>query len=79
MQMKGKIPCFARSRLFLVCFTVYSDSRIYTHHFDVDGVHHYDENGLRNLSQEPVEIRKIHEEMIAFVKKWLEDWPTRKQ
>ena len=38
------------------------------------GVHHYDEYGLRDLSAEPPEIEKIHLEMIAFVRAWLEEW-----
>ncbi|KAF7298731.1 hypothetical protein MIND_00820600 [Mycena indigotica] len=38
------------------------------------GVHHYDEWGLLDLMQEPEEIRKIHEEMIFFVREWLKDW-----
>ncbi|KAL5501476.1 MGSCP1 [Sanghuangporus vaninii] len=39
-----------------------------------DGVHHYDENGLRNMDNEPFEILNIHKEEIAFVTTWLEDW-----
>ena len=39
----------------------------------IDGVHHYDEYGLRNIRDEPKEILKIHEEMIGFVRAWLED------
>jgi len=38
------------------------------------GVHHYDEYGWKNILQEPAEIRKIHLEMIEFVRSWLEDW-----
>ncbi|KAF7314636.1 hypothetical protein MKEN_00937300 [Mycena kentingensis (nom. inval.)] len=38
------------------------------------GVHHWDEWGLLNLDEEPYEVRKIHEEMIHFVKEWLKDW-----
>lgn len=38
------------------------------------GVHHWDENGLANLEDEPLEIQKIHNEMIEFVKSWLGDW-----
>ena len=38
------------------------------------GVHHWDENGLRDSEREPKEIRQIHEEMIEFVKVWLKDW-----
>ncbi|TDL22164.1 peptidase S28 [Rickenella mellea] len=38
-----------------------------------NGVHHYDEYGLRKLRDEPLEIQKIHEEMIYFVKEWLKD------
>ncbi|KAJ4482389.1 serine carboxypeptidase S28-domain-containing protein [Lentinula aciculospora] len=44
-----------------------------------NGVHHYDEYGLKNLEDEPPEIRNIHEEMIAFVREWLKDWKTDKQ
>ena len=39
-----------------------------------DGVHHYDEYGLRNIEDEPPEILQIHKEMIHFVKEWLKDW-----
>jgi len=38
------------------------------------GVHHYDEYGWKNILEEPAEIRKIHLEMIEFVRSWLEDW-----
>lgn len=40
----------------------------------IDGVHHYDEFGLRDIADEPPEIRKIHGEMILFVTEWLMDW-----
>ncbi|KZP31567.1 peptidase S28 [Athelia psychrophila] len=39
-----------------------------------NGVHHYDEFGLRNTADEPEEIKKIHGEMIVFVKDWLKQW-----
>ncbi|KAF8157984.1 peptidase S28 [Crassisporium funariophilum] len=39
-----------------------------------NGVHHYDEYGLKNLLEEPPEIRKVHAEMITFVVAWLKDW-----
>ncbi|KAG2370312.1 serine carboxypeptidase S28-domain-containing protein [Suillus spraguei] len=39
-----------------------------------NAVHHYDEYGLKNISDEPEEIRKIHVEMIAFVMEWLKDF-----
>ena len=42
--------------------------------FFVDGVHHYDEYGLKDMDAEPFEILNIHKEMIAFVKAWLEEW-----
>jgi hypothetical protein len=38
------------------------------------GVHHWDENGLRDSEREPKEIRQIHNEMIEFVKVWLKGW-----
>jgi hypothetical protein len=40
----------------------------------VDAVHHWDENGLHNLLNEPPHIRKVHGEMIQFVIEWLKDW-----
>jgi hypothetical protein len=42
--------------------------------FSLDGVHHWDENGLRDGEREPEEIRQIHNEMIEFVKVWLKGW-----
>ncbi|KAJ3882525.1 serine carboxypeptidase S28-domain-containing protein [Lentinula edodes] len=44
-----------------------------------NGVHHYDEYGLQNPDDEPPEIRKIHEEMVAFVQHWLRDWKADSQ
>ena len=38
------------------------------------GVHHWDENGLKDSGREPKEIRQIHDEMVDFVKVWLKDW-----
>ncbi|KAI0365716.1 peptidase S28 [Pilatotrama ljubarskyi] len=43
-----------------------------------NAVHHYDEYGRRNMSEEPPEIQLIHEEMIGFVVAWLEDWEAPK-
>ena len=40
----------------------------------IDGVHHYDENGLRDIAAEPPQIQKIHHEMIDFVVEWLKDF-----
>ncbi|KAG6868264.1 hypothetical protein C0993_005755 [Termitomyces sp. T159_Od127] len=37
-------------------------------------VHHWDEWGLLNSSDEPPEIQKIHEEEIGFVTAWLKDF-----
>ncbi|KAK7040414.1 putative serine protease EDA2, partial [Favolaschia claudopus] len=36
-----------------------------------NAVHHYDENGLADHSQEPQEIQAIHQQEIEFVKGWL--------
>lgn len=38
------------------------------------GVHHYDENGLADHSQEPEEIRAVHKFEIEFVQAWLKDF-----
>ena len=35
------------------------------------GVHHYDENGLKNHTLEPPQIKHIHTEEVEFVKSWL--------
>ena len=37
-------------------------------------VHHWDENGLDDPSQEPAFIQSIHQQEIAFVKAWLADF-----
>lgn len=39
--------------------------------FSLGGVHHWDENGLRNPTKEPAHIRKIHIEIVEFVLEWL--------
>ncbi|KAK4050336.1 hypothetical protein OIO90_005129 [Microbotryomycetes sp. JL221] len=41
------------------------------------GVHHWDENGQSNSTQEPHRIQKIHEQEIDFVKEWLIQWRDR--
>ncbi|KAF5335362.1 hypothetical protein D9611_011660 [Ephemerocybe angulata] len=38
------------------------------------GVHHYDEWGYENVLEEPEEIRRIHADIIHFVRVWLKDW-----
>jgi len=38
------------------------------------GVHHWDENGLRDSEREPQEIRQIHDQIVDFVKEWLKGW-----
>lgn len=43
----------------------------------VDGVHHWDENGLPDPQQEPPEIQKIHREMVEFVQVWLKDFKRK--
>jgi hypothetical protein len=42
--------------------------------FSIDAVHHYDENGLADHSQEPPEIQAIHQQEVDFVKGWLTDF-----
>ncbi|KAJ7604391.1 extracelular serine carboxypeptidase-like protein [Roridomyces roridus] len=39
------------------------------------GGHHWDENGLLNISAEPDFIQAIHDYEIKFVKSWLADFP----
>ncbi|KAH9855843.1 peptidase S28 [Lenzites betulinus] len=41
-------------------------------------VHHYDENGLADHSQEPPEIQAIHHQEVEFVKAWLKDFKAPK-
>ena len=40
----------------------------------VGGVHHYDENGLRDPADEPPHIQKIHRDIVEFVSEWLKEW-----
>ncbi|PIL22459.1 hypothetical protein GSI_15147 [Ganoderma sinense ZZ0214-1] len=42
------------------------------------GVHHWDENGRRNLLEEPSQIQMIHEDIIVFVTSWLDDWAAKR-
>ena len=37
-------------------------------------VHHWDENGLADLSAEPDFIQTIHHQEVAFVMAWLKDF-----
>jgi hypothetical protein len=37
------------------------------------GIHHYDQNGLKNHALEPPHIRNIHAQEVEFVKSWLEE------
>lgn len=37
------------------------------------GLHHYDENGLKNHTLEPAHIRQIHAQEVEFVKAWLRE------
>ncbi|KAF8267349.1 hypothetical protein EI94DRAFT_1581555, partial [Lactarius quietus] len=46
----------------------------YTDFVQSGGVHHWDENRLKNISEEPDKVRQIHTEMTEFVKVWLEGW-----
>jgi len=39
-----------------------------------NGVHHYDQNGLADMSLEPPEIRAIHLQEIEFVGAWLKSF-----
>lgn len=38
-----------------------------------------EQNGLRHPKDEPAEIRRVHKEMITFVKAWLKDWEITKR
>ena len=39
----------------------------------VGGVHHHDENGLRESGAEPAHIQRIHRDEIEFVTGWLDE------
>ncbi|WVQ81073.1 hypothetical protein IAT38_003195 [Cryptococcus sp. DSM 104549] len=47
-------------------------------HLIFNGVHHYDENGLANHSEEPARIRDVHEFEKLFISEWLAQWKERK-
>ena len=79
MLMIAKIPSFVLSKSYLVRYwpvwrgnTGLSDDVSFS-----DGVHHYDEYGLKNILDEPPEIRKIHGEIVTFVISWLRDWNVK--
>ncbi|BGP56935.1 hypothetical protein JCM8202v2_004571 [Rhodotorula sphaerocarpa] len=40
------------------------------------GVHHWDQNGSADLERasEPEAIRRVHEEEVEFVRRWVEEW-----
>lgn len=42
-----------------------------------EGVHHWDENGLADHAEEPLDIQAIHLEEEAFVKAWLEEFELK--
>lgn len=44
----------------------------------IDGVHHYDENGLNNHSHEPERIKEVHAFEVEFIKKWVKDFEKAK-
>ncbi|KAJ6543735.1 hypothetical protein DFH09DRAFT_928332 [Mycena vulgaris] len=39
-----------------------------------NAVHHYDENGLADHSQEPPEIQAIHQQEVEIAKGWVVDF-----
>ncbi|KAI0755028.1 peptidase S28 [Daedaleopsis nitida] len=43
------------------------------------GVHHWDENGRRELMEEPEEIKMIHADIVGFVTQWLESWEAERR
>ena len=45
----------------------------------LDGVHHYDENGLSNHSKEPARIRDVHEFEINFISEWIDQFKEAKR
>ncbi|WVQ93094.1 hypothetical protein IAU59_000158 [Kwoniella sp. CBS 9459] len=48
-------------------------------HLIFDGVHHYDENGLEDHSEEPFRIRDVHELEKSFVSEWVAQFAEQKQ
>ena len=48
-------------------------------HLIYNAIHHYDENGLRNHTEEPRRIRDVHEFEVLFVKEWLSRWKEEKE
>ena len=41
-------------------------------------MHHWDENGRRDLMDEPAEIQMIHADIVGFVSEWLEAWEAER-
>jgi hypothetical protein len=72
--IREKIPSFVRSNSYLVSYSLSLGMTSPDSPNSQDGVHHYDEYGLRNIGEEPEEIRKIHGQMIVFVMEWMKQW-----
>jgi len=54
------------------------DSLLRPYYLIEGGGHHWDENGLGNITKEPAFIQKIHNYEIKFVRSWLADFKTWK-
>jgi hypothetical protein len=44
----------------------------------VDGVHHYDENGLTDHTKEPSRIRDVHAFEVSFITEWIDQFKEAK-
>ncbi|KAJ7667548.1 extracelular serine carboxypeptidase-like protein [Mycena polygramma] len=61
--------------------SVRNDTLLRPYYLIEEGGHHWDENGLLDISKEPAFIQKIHNYEIEFVKSWLadfEEWSANK-
>jgi hypothetical protein len=45
---------------------------------EIDGVHHYDENGLTEHSKEPKRIRDVHSFEVNFITQWIDQFHEEK-
>lgn len=46
-------------------------------HIIPDAIHHYDENGLKDHSDEPSRIKRVHAMEVEFIQAWLKEWKQR--
>jgi len=72
--LEGDLPLISLCTLSLVSTPVLA----WSEKLMVDGVHHYDENGLTDHSKEPSRIRDVHAFEVSFITEWIDQFKEAK-